>query len=188
MMECSQLALKRVLRRQLLRKRYVGAHQAGRPLTSDEISHTVRLRMEVLEIMGEWVAQGGGAQDALDDAGLYDAFLAFLTQPTEHKPLESAASDADSEVCQALKALDLARKTLHMSFLSQTLRPIPRTPAAPESTPDGLGAISYGSDLPDIDQLDAEELVNNLNSMASATLRNVTQEVRNAEKPLAYRP
>ncbi|EIW54075.1 uncharacterized protein TRAVEDRAFT_132023 [Trametes versicolor FP-101664 SS1] len=161
---------------ELLRKRYVGAHQAGRPLTSDEISHTVRLRMEVLEIMGEWVAQGGGAQDALDDAGLYDAFLAFLTQPTEHKPLESAASDADSEVCQALKALDLARKTLHMSFLSQTLRPIPRTPAAPESTPDGLGAISYGSDLPDIDQLDAEELVNNLNSMASATLRNVTQE------------
>ncbi|KAI0352013.1 hypothetical protein OH77DRAFT_829733 [Trametes cingulata] len=160
---------------ELLKKRYVGAHQAGRTLTSDEVSRVVRLRLEVLETMSEWVIHGGGAQDALDDTGLYEAFLTFLTQPTEQKLLESA-SDPESDVSQALRALDLARKTLHMSFLSQTMRPIPRTAGSPEHATDGLGSISYGSDLPDIDQLDPEELVNNLNSMASATLRNVTQE------------
>ncbi|KAH9851116.1 hypothetical protein C2E23DRAFT_886858 [Lenzites betulinus] len=161
---------------ELLKKRYSGAHEAGRPLTSDEVSHIIRLRLEVLETMGEWLSTGGGAQDALDDVGLYEAFLAFLTQPTEQKLLQSAAPDAESDVSQALKALDLARKTLHMSFLSQTMRPIPRTAGAPDGMTEGLGTISYGTDLPDIDQLDPEELVNNLNSMASATLRNVTQE------------
>ncbi|KAH9888368.1 hypothetical protein C8Q73DRAFT_794141 [Cubamyces lactineus] len=161
---------------ELLRKRYVGAHQAGRSLTPEEISHVVRLRLEVLETMSEWVIHGGGAQDALDDSALYETFLAFLTQPTEQKLLESIP-DSEPDSSQALRALELARKTLHMSFLSQTMRPIPRTAGgAPDSATDGLGAISYGSDLPDIDQLDPEELVNNLNSMASATLRNVTQE------------
>ncbi|KAI0366782.1 hypothetical protein BV20DRAFT_971516 [Pilatotrama ljubarskyi] len=160
---------------ELLKKRYVGAHQAGRTLTSEEISRIVRLRLEVLETMSEWVTHGGGAQDALDDTGLYEAFLTFLTQPTEQKLLESA-SDPESDVSQALRALDLARKTLHMSFLSQTMRPIPRNAGTSDNATDGLGSISYGSDLPDIDQLDPEELVNNLNSMTSATLRNVTQE------------
>ncbi|KAI0629663.1 hypothetical protein C8Q77DRAFT_1141583 [Trametes polyzona] len=161
---------------ELLKKRYIGAHSAGRTLTPDEISHAVRLRLEVLETMGEWISQGGGAQDALDDAGLYDAFLAFLSQPTEQKLLESAGPEAESDVSQTLKALELARKTLHMSFLSQTMRPIPRTAGVSDSSTDEMGAVSYGTDLPDIDQLDPEELVNNLNSMASATLRNVTQE------------
>ncbi|KAI0669428.1 hypothetical protein C8Q78DRAFT_977573 [Trametes maxima] len=160
---------------ELLRKRYVGAHQAGRSLTSDEIAHVVRLRLEVLETMSEWVTHGGGAQDALDDSGLYDALLTFLTQPTEQKLLESAPGP-ESDVSQALKALDLSRKTLHMSFLSQTMRPILRTAGAPDNASEEMGAVSYGADLPDIDQLDPEELVNNLNSMTSATLRNVTQE------------
>ncbi|KAI8978267.1 hypothetical protein BD414DRAFT_421946 [Trametes punicea] len=160
---------------ELLRKRYIGAHQTGRTLTPEEISHVVRYRLEVLETMSEWMTHGGGAQDVLDDSALYEAFLAFLTQATEQKLLESA-SDSESDVSQALRALDLARKTLHISFLSQTMRPIPRTSGAPDSATDGLGIVSYGSELPDIDQLDAEELVNNLNSMASATLRNVTQE------------
>lgn len=160
----------------------MGAHQAGRSLTPEEISHVVRLRLEVLETMSEWVIHGGGAQDALDDSALYETFLPFLTQPTEQKLLESTP-DSEPDSSQALRALELARKTLHMSFLSQTMRPIPRTAGgAPDSATDGLGAISYGSDLPDIDQLDPEELVNNLNSMASATLRNVTQEVRNMRR------
>ncbi|KAI9061367.1 hypothetical protein FKP32DRAFT_1594529 [Trametes sanguinea] len=160
---------------ELLRKRYIGAHQAGRTLTPEEISHVIRLRLEVLETMTEWINQGGGAQDALDDSALYEAFFTFLTQPTEQKLLESAAS-SDSDVAHALRALDMARKTLHMSFLSQTMRPVPRTAGAPESGTDGPASVSYGSDLPDIDQLGPEELVNNLNSMAAATLRNVTQE------------
>ncbi|KAI0700969.1 hypothetical protein C8T65DRAFT_656956 [Cerioporus squamosus] len=160
---------------ELLRKRYVGAHQPGSTLTPEEISHVVRLRLEVLETLGEWITQGGGAQDALDDAALYEALLRFLTQPTEQKLLETI-SEPESDAGQALRALEVTRKTLLMSFRSQTMRPIPRPASAPEPVNDALSAGNYSIELPDFDHLDPEELVNNLNSMASATFRNMTQE------------
>ena len=127
--------------------------------------------------MNEWITQGGGAQDALDDAALYDVFVSFLTQPTDQKLLE-VAPDAASEAAQALRQLELSRKSLLATFRSQTMRPLPRSPPAPDAVNDGMVAASYSSELPDVDQLDPEELVNTLNLMASATFRNVTQEVR----------
>ncbi|TBU46639.1 hypothetical protein BD309DRAFT_888031 [Dichomitus squalens] len=159
---------------ELLRKRYVGVQQAGRALTLDESPHVVRLRLEVLDTLSEWITQGGGAQDALDDGALYEALLSFLTQPAEQKLSESASQS--EAACQALRALETSRTALLVSFRSQTLRPTPRASAAPDQPNDGVAAQSYSSELPDIDQLDAEELVNNLNAMASATFRNVTQE------------
>ena len=162
---------------QLLRKRYAGAHQPGRELTPDEISHVVRLRLEVFDTLSEWILQGGGAQDALDDGGLYEAFLSFLTQPTEQKLLE-VGSNPESDAGQSLRQLDQSRKSLLATFRSQTMRPSPRSLPAPDAANDGMASASYSSELPDIDQLDPEELVNNLNLMASATFRNVTQEVR----------
>ena len=170
-----------ILGNQLLRKRYVGAHQPGRMLTPEEVSHVVRLRLEVLETLGEWITQGGGAQDALDDAALYESLLTFFAQPTEQKLLESV-SDPESEAGQALKALEVTRKTLLTSFRSQTMRPIPRSTATQEATDENSVINSYSSELPDVDRLDPEELVNNLNAMASATFRNVTQEVRDAPR------
>lgn len=136
----------------------------------------MRLRLEVLETLGEWITQGGGAQDALDDATLYEALLTFLTQPTERKLLESIF-DQESDAGQALRALEVTRKTLLVSFRSQTMRPIPRSASAPEPVNDTLSAGNHTIELPDIDHLDPEELVNTLNSMASATFRNMTQEV-----------
>ena len=141
----------------------------------------MRLRLEVFDTLNEWISQGGGAQDALDDGALYEAFMTFLTQPTERKLLEFV-SDSDSEVTQALRQLDLARKSVLASFRSQTMRPTPRNQSAPETGADGMMAGSYSSELPDFDQLDPEELVNNLNLMASATFHNVTQEVRTRTK------
>ena len=138
----------------------------------------MRLRLEVFDTLSEWIVQGGGAQDALDDVALYESCLAFLTQPTEQKLLESV-TEPESEASQSLKQLDLYRKSLLDTFRSQTMRPIPRNPPAPEMASDVLVPGSYSSELPDIDQLDAEELVNQLNLMASATFRNVTQEVGN---------
>ncbi|KAM5530203.1 hypothetical protein V8D89_016139 [Ganoderma adspersum] len=160
---------------ELLRKRYVGAQQPGRALTPEEISHVVRLRLEVLDTLNEWINQGGGAQDALDDGALYEAILAFLIQPTEWR-LSESAPESEASTSQATKALEASRTTLLASFRSQTLRPIPRTPATVELTNDNVAIQSYTSELPDIDQVDPEELVNNLNAMASATFRNVTQE------------
>ncbi|PIL33764.1 transporter [Ganoderma sinense ZZ0214-1] len=160
---------------ELLRKRYVGAQQPGRALTPDEISHVLRLRLEVLDTLNEWINLGGGAQDALDDGALYEAILAFLTQPTEWR-LSGPAPEAEASASQAAKALEASRTALLTCFRSQTLRPVPRTPAIPEPTNDGASIQSYTSELPDLDQVGAEELVNNLNAMASATFRNVTQE------------
>ena len=136
----------------------------------------MRLRLEVLDTLNEWINQGGGAQDALDDGALYEAILAFLTQPAERKLLESAP-ESGSSAGQATRALEASRTALLASFRSQTLRPIPRAPPTPELTNDGVAIQSYSSELPDIDQVAAEELVNNLNAMASATFRNVAQEV-----------
>lgn len=136
----------------------------------------MRLRLEVLDTLNEWINQGGGAQDALDDGALYEAILAFLIQPTEWR-LSESAPESEASISQATKALEASRTALLASFRSQTLRPIPRTPATAELTNDNVAIQSYASELPDIDQVDAEELVNNLNAMASATFRNVTQEV-----------
>ena len=144
-------------------------------MTPDEISHVVRLRLEVLDTLSEWITQGGGAQDVLDDGALYEALLSFLNQPSEQKLLQSASQSEDA--IQAVKALETSRTALLVSFRSQTLRPIPRASTASDQTKDEVATQSYSSDLPDIDQLDAEELVNVLNAMASATFRNVTQEV-----------
>ena len=136
----------------------------------------MRLRLEVLDTLNEWINQGGGAQDALDDGALYEAILAFLIQPTEWR-LSESAPESEASISQATKALEASRTALLASFRSQTLRPIPRTPATAEPTNDNVAVQSYASELPDIDQVDAEELSNNLNAMASATFRNVTQEV-----------
>ncbi|KAI1790396.1 hypothetical protein LXA43DRAFT_891223 [Ganoderma leucocontextum] len=160
---------------ELLRKRYVGAQQPGRTLTPDEISHVVRLRLEVLDTLNQWINQGGGAQDALDDGALYEAILTFLTQPTEQRLLKSAP-EPESGASQAMTALEASRTALLASFRSQTLRPVPRTTTAPEQTDDNVPIQSYSTELPDIDHVDPEELVTNLNAMTSATFRNVTQE------------
>lgn len=136
----------------------------------------MRLRLEVLDTLNEWINQGGGAQDALDDGALYEAILAFLIQPTEWR-LSESVPESEASTSQATKALEASRTALLACFRSQTLRPIPRTPAIAEPTNDNVAIQSYASELPDIDQVNAEELVNNLNAMASATFRNVTQEV-----------
>ncbi|OBZ69986.1 hypothetical protein A0H81_10131 [Grifola frondosa] len=160
---------------EFLRKRYVGAHLKGQSLTPEDIPRIVHTRSEVLETMSEWIMQGGGAQDILDDAMLFESFQTFLTLPTEQELLESIR-DKDANVLQTLKALDDVRKNLHMSFVSQTMRPSPRPSSTPDAAVDGHGMRSRSSELPDIDQLDAEELVANLNAMASSAFRNVTQE------------
>ncbi|KAH9935113.1 uncharacterized protein BXZ73DRAFT_89498 [Epithele typhae] len=147
---------------ELMRKRYIGAYQPGRALTGDEVSHIVRLRLEVLDTMSEWITQGGGAQDSLDDGALYESFITFFSQPTEQKMLESV-SEPESDASQALRTLEINAAG-------------PEKHAYTESANDGMAAGNYSSELPDIDQLEPEELVNNLNLMASATFRNVTQE------------
>ena len=122
--------------------------------------------------MNEWVNRGGGAQDILDDAQLHTTFLSFLESRAEHE-----LPEVTDETRQQFAVLDQLRKTLRMTFFSQTLRP-----ARSDTLSDGAAGVTgnhnYGSDIPNIDELDAEQLVDNLDAMMSAALRNVSQEVR----------
>ncbi|KAH9922575.1 hypothetical protein B0H21DRAFT_826955 [Amylocystis lapponica] len=154
---------------EFLRKRYLGV-QLSQPPSAAEVAHVVRIRSEVLETMNEWVIRGGGAQDALDDVQLYKSFESFLSHPTEH----SLPQGDKPNVRQAAALLDQIRHNLHRSFLCKSMRPYVQPVS--ESSPGTLGSRSFGSEPPDIDQIDAEELVNNLDAMASAAFRNVTQE------------
>ena len=121
--------------------------------------------------MNEWVNRGGGAQDILDDAQLHTSFLSFLDSRAEHE-----LPEATEEARQQIAVLDQLRNTLRMTFFTQTLRPA-RTDTLSDGASVVTGNHNFGSDVPNIDELDAEQLVDNLDAMASAALRNVSQEV-----------
>ncbi|KZT72385.1 hypothetical protein DAEQUDRAFT_664500 [Daedalea quercina L-15889] len=154
---------------EFLRKRYNSARllQTSSP---GEVNVVVRKRSEVLETLNEWVNRGGGAQDILDDGQLHTSFLSFLNSRAEHE-----LPQPTEETCQQVSVLDQLRKTLHMSFLSQTLRPT-CSDTLSDSATGAIESLNFGSEIPNIDELDAEQLVDNLDAMTSAALRNVNQE------------
>lgn len=158
---------------EFLRKRYLSARLSSSP-SNVQINNVVRLRSEVLETMNEWINRGGGAQDALDDIQLFKSIETFLNESADHDLTRFILAD-DESGRRTVGLLDQIKKTLHMSFLSQSLRPTRVVSPADEST-DVPGVQSFGSQVPDLDQIDVEELVNNLDSMGSAAWRNVTKE------------
>ncbi|KAH9927766.1 uncharacterized protein B0H18DRAFT_1118293 [Fomitopsis serialis] len=154
---------------EFLRKRY----NSARLLQSSsigEVNDAVRMRSEVLETMNEWINRGGGAQDILDDAQLHNAFFSFLDSRAEHEVPQLA-----EECRQHVSVLDQLVETLRMTFFSQTLRPT-RSDTLSDGAASAVGAHNFGSDIPNIDELNAEQLVDNLDAMTSAALRNVNQE------------
>ena len=118
---------------------------------------------------------GGGSQDILDDSALYLAIKSFLESPPDHAMPESQHG-GDAEVIKSWASLKDRINTLSNLFPSQTLRPsIPKAPALDHKTsPSGVVIFA---DLPDPDRMTPEELVNELNNMAAAAIRNITEEV-----------
>ena len=70
------------------------------------------------------------------------------------------------------------RKAVFQSFTLQTLRPVVRTVSGVELFSETTAASSFGTEVPDIEQVKPEDLVNNIDAMAAAAFRNVTHEVR----------
>lgn len=124
--------------------------------------------------MNRWIHEGGGAQDALDNPMLYSAFVSFFRHPSDHAPPEIPDAD-DSGIRPGFSLINDNRKAVYASFIAQTLRPIVR--AIPDPVVDSAASASYGPDPPDIDHIEAEELVGNIDAMAAATFRNISQEV-----------
>lgn len=136
-----------------------------------------RIRTEIFEAMEEWLCTGGGAQDALDDLQLFDAMSSFLDNPTDQVLYESPAFD-DANVRQTWSAMEQSRQSLVIKFTAYTLRPTSRL-ATVLSKYDAHGSRmrSTNKEAPDIDHMDAEELVESLDGIANAAFNSVTDEV-----------
>jgi hypothetical protein len=82
----------------------------------------------------------------------------------------------DAEVTESWAGLKSRISSLTTLFTSQTLRPsIPATPPQKKKTSSGVLVFA---DMPDLDRMSPEDLVNDLNAMASAAFRNITEDVR----------
>lgn len=132
----------------------------------------------MLETIGRWLHDGGGAQDVLDDLQLHAAMTSFFRHPTDHLP--PAISSADEPSVQ--HGYSLVRdnlKAVSAAFTSQTLRPLMRMIPALEAAVDGVSSLApvFNAEPPDLDKLDPAEFVSNLDAMALAAFRNVAQEV-----------
>ena len=163
-------------RRQFLRKRYLSARVKSQTSSPVEMNHVIQSRSELLGTMNDWMTSGGGAQDALDDTQLYDSVRAFLEHPTDHQVIDDLAQH-NQDIQEAVNMLYNMKLVLQMTFVSQTMRPSTRNVYESDGLMNGPSSGNFGSEPPNIDQLSAEELVNNLDSMASAAFRNVSQEV-----------
>ena len=159
---------------QLLRKRYVSASSAN--LSSPaSLVQVARVRGDIIEVLNEWLRNGGGSQDLLDDGALYLAIKSFLESSSDHAMPESQHK-GDAEVTESWAGLKSRISSLTTLFTSQTLRPsIPATPAQ-DKKKTSSGVLVF-ADLPDLDRMMPEDLVNDLNAMATAAFRNITEDV-----------
>jgi GTPase-activating protein BEM2 len=159
---------------QLLRKKYQQAVVKSQIPSASHLLQAAQIRMDILETLRRWLDQGSGAEDALDDQQLYDAFKSFLEAPSEH---ESYTESQELQLREAWNSLDQMRKTVAALFTAHTLRP----PSKSNSTSDLLSGTeirAFGINPPDLDTISAEDFANNIDAMAAAAFRNVTDEVR----------
>jgi len=166
----------RLTRLKLLRKNFVGSRPSSSPSSSGPV-HVLRYRTEVLGAMKEWITAGGGAQDCLDDAPLYETVRTFLDTPLDRSELELLPSNDDPELLQSWDALETMKKNTLSMFMSHTLRPPALTAADPRPAAAPGHVRNFGSQVPDIDLVTAEDFVDNLNAMAFAAFSNVIEEV-----------
>ncbi|TFK68485.1 hypothetical protein BDN72DRAFT_679331 [Pluteus cervinus] len=162
---------------ELLRKLYITSQPPGASPSIAEYLHVVGRRFEVLGTIKEWVTVGGGAQDILDDAALYDAVRAFLDSQSDHTIFQSNQFE-DPAVRQAWASLMQQREGLAVTVISHAMRP-PISRAAPRPRSNSTGARRKnlgGREPPDLDQIDPEDLVDILDGMASAAFSNVAEE------------
>lgn len=157
---------------QLLRKRYQQA-KSGSFLTS------IRSRIEILEVLQEWIQKGAGAEDALDDGQLFDAFKAFNSELMREETSSGSQGDStDARIREAWKNLSQVKESLSALFMTHTKRPPIKRPITEFHELGGDGhARGVNSDPPDIDRSTPEELVNVVDAMINAAFRNVTEEV-----------
>ncbi|KIY53697.1 hypothetical protein FISHEDRAFT_68631 [Fistulina hepatica ATCC 64428] len=171
---------------ELLRKEYVKTQPRSYSSQTGlrEYISLVDKRHKVLETMSEWICCGGGGQDILDDSQLYHAVDGFLVSSVDHTindldvALEGGVDAA--ELSQGYTSLLEMKQSLITTFRRQTSRPAPcRTHAPlhrPQLTARSSSRYTAGRNLPDIDDMEPDELVEMIDAMASATFSYVSEE------------
>ncbi|KAI6007556.1 rho GTPase activating protein 22 [Pisolithus orientalis] len=160
---------------ELLSKRFVCSRPSSNSSSGGPVQ-VLRYQSEILATVKEWVTTGGGGQDCLDDTSLYETARTFLEKPLDRSELDSLPTNEDPELLQAWKALETMKNETLATFISHTLRPPALVVANPRPVNTFGQSRTFGSQVPDIDHVSAEDLVDNLNAMGLAAFSNVTEE------------
>lgn len=134
----------------------------------------MRKRSEVIQTLSEWITNGGGAQDILDDPQLFNSMKSFLESETDHA-MHGITDCDDVDVVNFWSILLEERTSLGRAFHLQSMRPKASSPQ-PRGSAARMRNIS-SRDAPNLDQVTAEELVEDIDGMAFAAFSTVTDEV-----------
>jgi hypothetical protein len=179
--------------RQLLRKMYISAQPSGSSPSVSDYLEVLTSRTRVLELISDWLNMGGGSQDVLDEPQLYTALKNFLNTSADHVLFKTDNLKVP-DVASAWVGLIDTKTMLHNIFETQTLRPTTpkaqqvgttrrgsvNTVAGAPSIAGAGGTRARGASIrepPDLDRMDAEDLVDNIDGMARTAFSNVTEEV-----------
>lgn len=172
---------------------YITAQPSGSSPSVTDYLDVLASRTRVLELISDWLTAGGGAQDVLDDPQLYTALRNFLNTTADHV-LFKTENFEEPDVAAAWVGLIDTKAALHGVFDAQTQRPTIQksqqvgsarrgsasTVAGALGATGATGGRARGASIrepPDLDGMDAEDLVDNIDGMARAVLSNVTEEV-----------
>jgi hypothetical protein len=148
-----------------------GNHMDGSP----DFNTIAERRVAIFTTVNGWLMDGGGIMDLLDQPELYNEVDTWLHNQKEHAmPFEVANNIMLQPVW---KELDDTRLNLLSIFESQTKRPSLRHAVSYDPGVYGTSTQSYGKQLPDVDHMNAWELVEQLDAIGSVAIRGLQSEV-----------
>jgi GTPase-activating protein BEM2 len=141
----------------------------------DAVANSTVRRTEIIEVLLNWL-QNGGAQDILNDGSLFQAVQSFIKSTADYDTPERTASTNDESGEENTK-LQKRLKAFTTMFRSQTFRPTDRSVGVIDvvfnMSENGVSKVTP----PNLDSVDAEDLVNKIDAMALVAMRNISEEV-----------
>lgn len=114
-------------------------------------------KSEIVQAFTNWIIEGGGGQDLLDDTDFFDAMHRFLFHSEEKPELAS--------LCDLFKRV--------------TRRPSLEAVPGPSA---GQTSTGFGSAAPSLEDIDPETLADNLDAIAAAAFKPVTSTVSDSAR------
>jgi hypothetical protein len=130
------------------------------------------LRLSILTVLSDWVTQGGGAQDLLDNADICRELRHFLHNDEKHAVPEGVSKGSvDGPAWEEVQDL---RKSFVIAFERLIRRPALSALIVHEPGP---FERAYGPHPPGIDDIDVEDLIGCLDAIGATAFRYVQPEV-----------